>query len=190
MITTTETILPENDDTQTAALRVKAAADLLWNNRRSRWQRLPQALYPQSLGEAYAIQYLLRSRFADIRGDIVGWKIALASPITRAMLGLSEPLFGTIYSATSQNSPARVRALDHWQLSVEGSIAFQIGRDLPGREQPYRRDAIAKVIIGAAPALDLADHRGGSDVSIAGPNQFVAENAWSTGIVLGQLTGI
>lgn len=172
-------------DPQDAASRVLRAADHLWATRRERWSALPRDCAPRSLDEAYAIQAVLRERTSEARGRVVGWKLALASPLAQGLFGLDQPVLGAIYDATVYQAPARIRARDFIHLNLGCTLAFKIARDLPARSGPYGREIVQRAVGICALAIELIEDRGATDYVKVGGLQLITENAWNAGLVLG-----
>lgn len=166
-------------------MRVMAATRHLWTDRRARWSPLPSDAQPRNLAEAYAIQLLMRERLVEARGRVAGWKIGLTSHVMQGLFRIDTPVIGAIFEATIYQSPARVRARDFIRLGVDCTLAFKIGRDLPGTEGPYGREVVQSVVTTCAPAIELLEDRGANDYVKVGGLQFTAENAWNGGLVLG-----
>ena len=165
--------------------RAARAAAFIWQRRRERWQPLPPDLMPRDLDEAYAVQAGVRMLYADVRGRIAGWKLALTSQVMQTLMNVERPLIGAVFEATIYRGPARIRAADFVHLGIECELAFRIARDLPASGVPYTREIVARCIASAAPAFELVDDRGAVDYIKCGALQMTAENTWNAGLVLG-----
>lgn len=97
---------------------------------------------PTSAAEAYAVQDAILRRLAI---PIAGWKAGASSPT-------AEPQAGPILADRLKPSPARFAMPAKAFRTVEGEVAFTLGRDLPTRSQGYREDevwdAMATVHVG------------------------------------------
>ena len=129
--------------------RMRQAAEILLRARRERTpiDDLPIKLQPHSLDEAYALQDVM----AEACGPIGGWKVGAPSPD-------ATPLFSAMpFWGGYGRSGAHV--IDHYRRlrGVEAEIAFQLGHDLPPREQPYSRDEVSAAIASAHPAIELLE---------------------------------
>ena len=129
--------------------RMRRAAELLLAARRDAQpiESLPEALRPQSLDEAYALQDIV----ARAMGPVGGWKIGAPSP-EAAPLFAPMPLLGGFATSgqTLSESYRRYRG-------VEAEIAFHLGKDLPPRAQPYMRQEVIDAIASAHPAIELLE---------------------------------
>jgi 2-keto-4-pentenoate hydratase len=129
--------------------RMRQSAELLLKARRELLpiENLPEALRPQTLDEAYALQDVV----AEAMGAIGGWKVGAPSP--EATPGYAPmPLLGG-YAASGQTVKDAYRRL----RGVEAEIAFLLGKDLPVREQPYSREEVEDAIASAHPAIELLE---------------------------------
>jgi 2-keto-4-pentenoate hydratase len=87
---------------------------------------------PASAAEAYAVQDAILRRLAI---PIAGWKAGAASPT-------AEPQAGPILADHLKPSPARFAMPANAFRTVEGEVAFMLGRDLPTRSQGYSEDEV------------------------------------------------
>jgi len=93
---------------------------------------LPPELLPADLDEAYAI----RAAFEDIekargRGEVVGYKIGLTTPIMQKLCGVNEPCYGAIFATEVHQRRAELPARNYCRLGIETEIAVRLGEDLP-----------------------------------------------------------
>jgi 2-keto-4-pentenoate hydratase len=133
---------PEND-------RMRQAAEILLRARRERTPitDLPENLKPHTLDEAYALQDIV----AQACGPLGGWKVGAPSPDATPLFS-AMPFWGGYGSLDTHVTDAYRRL-----RGVEAEIAFQLGQDLPAREQPYSRDEVIAAIAGAHPAIELLE---------------------------------
>ena len=167
---------------------VRAAAWLHRAHRaREKFALLPPDLAPSSIAEAYAIQGEFVGMRAHDLGRVAGYKIALTTPAMRKMMGMDDSIAGDLLEKSILKSPASVRAGDYQRLIVEFEIAFELTDDLPAVGAPYTRDAVAKAVGAAMPALELADDRNAEYADLPkNPLMLIADNAWNEGAVLGK----
>jgi 2-keto-4-pentenoate hydratase len=113
---------------------VERLAEKLIATRRSlaRLAALAPDEIPASAAEAYAVQDAILKRLAI---PIAGWKAGAASPT-------AEPQAGPILADRLKPSPARFAMPAHAFRTVEGEVAFALGRDLPARPVPYSEDEV------------------------------------------------
>src|SRR4051812_50066116 len=92
---------------------------------------------PADLDEAYAI----RKAFEEIgrargRGEVVGYKIGLTTPIMQKLCGVDEPCYGAIFASEVHHGRATLATGDYCRLGIETEIAVRLGEDLPqGRDR-------------------------------------------------------
>ncbi len=167
---------------------IQEAARFLFEERQAgnSFAPIPAPYTPHHFDEAYAVQEALQQRLVAVSGPIVGYKIALTTPVMQQMVGVGEPIAGAILAKTIHDSPARVQWSDYVHLGVECEIAVQLSADLPAERAPYSRDSVADVVGTVRAAFELVDDRHADYAQLA-PHVFslLADNAWNAGIVLG-----
>jgi 2-keto-4-pentenoate hydratase len=170
------------------ARRVQKAAQWLVQQHLERLPsaRMPTAIAPRSLAQAYAVQDAFVALKAEQCGAVVGHKIALSSPQMRAMVGLHTPIAGQLHARQVVTGDASVRAAQYGRLVVEFEIGFRMAADLPPRRTPYTRNEVAAAVAAAMPAFEVADDRGADYATLAARAlELAADNAWNEGAVLG-----
>jgi 2-oxo-3-hexenedioate decarboxylase len=152
------------------------AAELLDRVRRARTERRVMKSDPSSevsLEEAYLIR-------AELRGDreIAGYKLGLLSPAKQAQMGISAPIFGTIYSDMLLNSPV---SLDRFiQPRFEPEVAVVLNDDVPSGASPTKAGAaVGEAFLG----VDFLDSVW--EGYRFGVSEVVADNASGGGFLLG-----
>jgi 2-keto-4-pentenoate hydratase len=146
----------------------------------------PQEIRDASLDEAYAMQEALQARFLPERGPIVGYKIALTTPVMQQLMGVDQPCAGAIFASKVHRSPALLRHGDYRRIAVECEIAVRLGEDLPQRERPYSRDDVAGTVEACMPSIELIEDHGCEVYKEIGARGLIANNAWNAGCVLGE----
>ena len=134
----------------------RRAADLLLSARRQcrPIPELPEECRPGDLSEAYAIQ----DAFAAARGGtLAGFKIGATSRRAQDYLGVYGPFYGCMFRDGIHDSPAAVSAEGSIFRVVEVEFAFRLAANLPARNDPYGRDAVAAAVATMHPALELID---------------------------------
>lgn len=113
---------------------VERLAEKLIATRRSldRFAALAPDEIPASAAEGYAVQDAILRRLAI---PIAGWKAGASSPT-------AEPQAGPILADRMKPSPARFAMPVNAFRTVEGEVAFTLGRDLPTRSQGYSEDEV------------------------------------------------
>jgi 2-keto-4-pentenoate hydratase len=144
---------------------------------------LPPELLPADLDEAYAI----RAAFEDIekargRGEVVGYKIGLTTPIMQKLCGVNEPCYGAIFATEVHQRRAELPARNYCQLGIETEIAVRLGEDLPQSGSADRVAAAVESCMAAIEVLEDLRH----DYKRLSAAAMVAGNVWNAGVVLGQ----
>ena len=138
---------------------------------------------PQTLEEAYEIQFELQEQFTEAgRGGLAGHKIALTSKPMQAFCGVDHPIAGGIFASTIRNGPCVVEGKDFQRLGIEFELAFEIGRE--ARDGPYDAVTIRDMVSGCRPAFELIEDRQANYDDLEGLG-LAADNAWCGGVVLG-----
>jgi 2-keto-4-pentenoate hydratase len=153
--------------------------------RLSRLNELPQQARPANTEEAYAVRELVVERWlAHYGGGIAGYKIACTNSSAQQYLNLDGPFYGSLFSALTFNSPARLQAGDFFMRVIEAEFAFRMGRDLsPGT---HTRDQIADAVEGVLPGIEIVDSRYTSWTTM-GASALIADNACHGAWVKGSL---
>ena len=144
---------------------------------------LPPELLPADLDEAYAI----RAAFEDIekargRGEVVGYKIGLTTPIMQKLCGVDEPCYGAIFATEVHQRRAELPARNYCRLGIETEIAVRLGEDLPQSGSADRVAAAVESCMAAIEVLEDLRH----DYKRLSAAAMVAGNVWNAGVVLGQ----
>ncbi len=118
------------------------------------------------------------------RGAIVGYKIALTTPVMQRMVGFDAPAAGAVFESGVHHSPSSVESSDFVRLGAECEVAVRLRSDLPAGGVPYSREQAAEAVGALMPAFELVDDRG-ADYSNLYFLGVAADNAWNAGVVLG-----
>ena len=165
----------------------KAAARELWHQHRERatLRALAPSHAPRDIASAYRAQdAYLELVTAETGQPIVGWKIALTTPVMQAFVGIPHPLAGAIFAESVHSSPASLRCSAWVRVGLEAEIAVRIGAALSPAGAPYDRDTAAAHVAACAAALEIVDDRG-CDYDGLDPHLLIADNAFNAGCVLG-----
>ena len=166
--------------------KAESAARHLFEAHRLRqpYQPLPANLSPATIEEAYDIQEWFQALLMPHRGPIVGYKIALTTPVMQRMVGFDAPCAGAVLETGVYHSPASVPAADYVRLGAECEVAVRLQSDLPAAGAPYDRDGVAAAVGALMPAFELVDDRGADYANLYFLG-VAADNAWNAGVVLG-----
>ena len=163
------------------------AARYLYDAHRDRkpYEPLPDDISPATIEEAYDMQEAFQALLAPDRGAIVGFKIALTTPVMQRMVGFDAPCAGAVFEAGVHHSPAAVNYSDFVRIGAECEVAVRLQSDLPAGRAPYDRAGVAAAVGALMPAFELVDDRG-ADYSNLYFLGVAADNAWNAGVVLGE----
>lgn len=145
----------------------------------------PQDIRNVDLDEAYAMQEALQALFVPDRGPIVGYKIAVTTPVMQELMRIDQPCAGAIFSTMVHQSPAVLRHDDFGRIAVECEIAVRLGADLPERGRPYTSDDVVAAVEACLPSIELIEDHACHDYKQVGARGLIANNAWNAGCVLG-----
>ena len=95
--------------------RVERIADYLDTLARTRGNLPPLSpeIEPRDLDEAYAAQEILQERWAQTRGPVVGYKIAITTKVMQDLMGIGHPCAGAIFNRFFYESPVTPRSARH-----------------------------------------------------------------------------
>jgi 2-keto-4-pentenoate hydratase len=142
---------------------------------------LPDELIPGDLDEAYRVREAFEALEIPRRGQVVGYKIGLTTPIMQKLCGVDEPCYGAMFSSEIRHSPAEVRVADYCRVGIETEIAMRLGADLPEGGGRARVEAAVDSCMAAIEVLEDLRH----DYKRLTARSMVAGNVWNAGCVLG-----
>ena len=151
-------------------------------------QRIPEAIRPRDLDEAYAAQVVFhRLRTGCESPALAGYKIAATSKAIQEQVGLREPFLGAILPGMIHPSPHATAAGAFQQFGCECEIAVELGTDLVPDAAPFDRDSVAAAVRAVHPAFELLDMR---NCHLRGIDAIssITDNAMIGGVVLGPRT--
>ena len=163
--------------------KAERAAQHLYEAHRQRqpYQPLPDDISPATIEEAYDMQEAFQTLLLPQRGNIVGYKIALTTPVMQRMVGFDAPCAGAVFASGVHHSPATVPASDYVRLGAECEVAVRLGSSLSA---PCDRHRAAAAVAALMPAFELVDDRGADYANLYFLG-VAADNAWNAGVVLG-----
>src|SRR5436305_3886544 len=143
---------------------------------------LPPELMPADLDEAYVVRAAFEAiERARGRGEVVGYKIGLTTPIMQKLCGVDEPCYGAIVGTEVRHRRAELPVRDYCRLGIETEIAVQLGEDLPKGGDAGRVGAAVESCMAAIELLEDLRH----DYKRLSAAAMVAGNVWNAGVVLG-----
>ena len=152
---------------------------------KAQYEPLPEDISPRDISEAYDIQEAFHELLIPERGSIVGYKVALTTPVMQKMVGFGHPASGAVFASGVHRSPASTKWSDYVRVGAECEIAALLDQDLPASAAPYDRQRVAGAVSALMPAFEIIEDRNAdySDLFFLG---VAADNAWNAGIVLGE----
>lgn len=154
--------------------------------------KIPFAALPKNLALSNARQAVaVQSEFVRIKaqlcGDVIGWKIALATPAMQKLVGLDAPTAGRLHRKQVLHAPADVSIEGYGRLLIEFEIAIQIGRNLMPSGTRHTGQSVASAVSAVTCAFEVADDRQADYSNLGGQGmQLLADNTWNEGAVLGE----
>ena len=152
------------------------------HNSKQNFQNLPETLMPKDFDEAYKVQQVFQKN--SDRGELGGFKIALASKIQQELCGIDHPIAGGIFANEINSSPSTFELSNFHGLGLEFEIAVKLSDDLKPEMGPFNKDDIREFIKSLSPAFELIIDRN-ADYSNINPLSMITDNAWCSGIVMG-----
>ena len=165
--------------------RLKQIAKFMLDQHKSKqnFQNLPETLMPKNLNEAYKIQEIFQKNSG--RGQLGGFKIALASKVQQELCGIDHPIAGGIFANEIKSSPETFDLDNFHGLGLEFELAVTLSDDLKPGMEPFDKNNIKQFIKSLSPAFELIIDRD-ADYSNINPLTMITDNAWCSGIVLGR----
>ncbi len=152
-----------------------------------RLAELPVGVRPQTPDAAYEVQtQVIPQLLAHFGGSAIGYKIACTNEIAQRQLSVDSPFFGRLLSATTQDSPARIRSSQYFMRVMEAEFAFKMARDLPPASEPYTREQVADAVEGVMAGIEVVDSRFDSWTTVGTPS-LIADNACHAAWIRGPL---
>jgi len=165
--------------------RLEQIAKFMLDQHKSKqnFQNLPETLMPKNLNEAYKIQEIFQKNSG--RGQLGGFKIALASKVQQELCGIDHPIAGGIFANEIKSSPETFELDNFHGLGLEFELAVTLSDDLKPGMEPFDKNNIKQFIKSLSPAFELIIDRD-ADYSNINPLTMITDNAWCSGIVLGK----
>ncbi|MBS0240851.1 MAG: fumarylacetoacetate hydrolase family protein [Proteobacteria bacterium] len=150
----------------------------------TRYDNVPDAIAPKSVGEAYAAQEALRALWEPMWGPVAGLKIATTTKVMQALMGIDHPCGGMIYQKRIHAAPHILKLSDYQHCVIECELAVRVGRTLEKKASPWSPEQVRAEVVEAMPAFELIEDRR-ADYKATKAYSLIADNAWNAGIVLG-----
>ena len=133
---------------------IEAAAKLLAEARvkNELVEAIPEAIRPQTLEEAYAIQ----AKLIELLGmKVGGWFGACTNTVIQEMLGLPEPYYARLLEPYIFESGSVLKSLDFPPMVLECEFGFRLNQDLPPRKSAYSRPEIEFAVASVHPTIEV-----------------------------------
>ena len=153
------------------------------HNLKQNFENLPETLMPKDFDEAYETQKIFQENSG--RGNLGGFKIALASKVQQQLCGIDHPIAGGIFANEIKSSPSTFELENFHGLGLEFEIAVTMSDDLKPEMGPFNSENIRKYIKSLSPAFELIIDRN-ANYSNINPLSMITDNAWCSGIVIGK----
>ena len=163
---------------------LQSVAEALWQARLQGAPIAPlrEALAPNALADAYAVQSANNQHRVLAGAKRIGRKIGLTSVAVQKQLGVDQPDFGILFDDMVYQGPrAMVRVNSLMQPRIEGEIAFVTAFDITDKNVP--RPALRRCAGHAMAAFEIVDSaKTDWKITLA---DTVADNASCGAIVMG-----
>jgi 2-keto-4-pentenoate hydratase len=110
--------------------------------------RLPEALRPATIEEAYLIQ----DHVTAALGTVTAWKVGQGGPTGPISIA-------PIYADKVHGSGVVLDAAKLHNAALEIEFAFKLAEDLPARPQPYSYDEVVAALAGFCPCIEVLGSR-------------------------------
>ena len=120
-----------------------------------RVEPLPTAWVPADLDEAWRLQQAVAAELGPVRG----WKISGVTTEQQRQMGVDRPLAGALLAPWVRASGEAFELAQFVWPRLECEFAFEIARDLRGREAGWSRAEVEDAIGAVRPALEIVDSR-------------------------------
>ena len=168
--------------------RAAEAARALHEARRDRRaiDALPEGCRPGTVDEGYQIQDAL---VALEGARVVGWKLGATTSYWQKRARLTEPMAGRLLDGAVHHGSATLEGGAFHLRMVECEYAFRLGRDLPPRDAPYRRDEVEAAVDAVFGCIEVADTRYAKGLMVDTPS-LIADNVLAGAYLVGpEITG-
>ena len=164
--------------------KIEKIANFIVNEHRENniYKNLPDTLKPQNIEEAYLAQNAFHKTIG--RGELGGYKIALASKIQQELCGIDHPVAGGIFKNEIYKSPCKIEINNFHGLGLEFELAMEISKDLSKDMGNFDKENVKEYISNVYAAFEMIIDRG-ADYNNIDAYTMAADNAWCGGIVLG-----
>jgi 2-keto-4-pentenoate hydratase len=164
------------------------AARIICDHRLShrRLAQLDASIRPPDEASGYAVQDRLHGLLtAAGQGPVTGHKIGCTTKVMQAFLRISNPCAGGVFGSQVHATPATIRHADYVRPGVECETVVRLAADLPLRQAPFDRDAVAAAVGEVMAGMEIVDDRYVDYKSLDTPT-LIADDFFDAGCVLGK----
>ena len=150
------------------------------------FEPLSESQRSADLADAYRIQsrvYRQLGRAGGL-GELGGHKIALTSPAIQELVGLNEPIYGSVFQSQIYASPHVLSLSNYVRLGLEFEVAVRLAVDVPAGFEPYDSNTIAPFVQSVMPAFELIEDRA-ADYQHLDAFSLIADRCWCAGTIIG-----
>lgn len=142
---------------------------------------IPERCRPRDVEEGYAVQDAL---VALSGARVSGWKLGATTPYWQKRAGLTEPMGGRLLDNAVFKGSTKLDGRAFHLRMVECEYAFELGRDLPAREEPYSREEVEAALSNVYGCIEVADSRYAKGLIMDTPS-LIADNVLAGAYVVG-----
>ncbi len=164
------------------------AARILCDHRVSlrRLSQLDASVRPADEAGAYAVQNQLHELLSAAGlGSLAGHKIGCTTKVMQDFLRIPNPCAGGVFESQVHRTPASVRHAAYVRPGVECEMVVRLAADLPLRQAPFDRDAVAAAVGEVVAGMEIVDDRYVDYRSLDTPT-LIADDFFDAGCVLGE----
>jgi 2-oxo-3-hexenedioate decarboxylase/2-keto-4-pentenoate hydratase len=166
----------------------QGAARIICDSRlsRRRLAQLDPAIRPLDEPSGYAVQDQLHTLLtAAALGPVAGHKIGCTTKVMQEFLRISNPCAGGVFESQVHKTPATIPHADYVRPGVECEMVVRLAADLPLRQAPFGRDAVAAAVGEVMAGMEIVDDRYVDYKSLDTPT-LIADDFFDAGCVLGR----
>jgi 2-keto-4-pentenoate hydratase len=166
----------------------QGAARIICDHRlsRRRLAQLDPSVRPPDEPSGYAVQDQLHALLtAAGLGRVAGHKIGCTTKVMQEFLRISNPCAGGVFESQVHKTPATIRHADYLRPGVECEMVVRLAADLPLREAPFGRDAVAAAVGAVMAGMEIVDDRYVDYKSMDTPT-LIADDFFDAACVLGE----
>lgn len=139
---------------------------------------------PVTEEDAYAVQGEFLDRATrKYNLSVAGWKVGATNGAAMQRLGLVAPFAGPLFASDIIQAPARVDISYLGLRGVEAEFVYELGEDLPAKEDDYTVAELSRAVRWVYPAVELVGSRFPPGTAI-GTHTLIADQAGGGALVV------